>query len=156
MLRIVAKSWWVVGVAAWLAVGCARPVRVETSNPGPGGTGGAELASSLEVEIGAEDIRFMLRVTNGATAEEVVLRFPTAQRFDFLVLSSDGETVWRWSEGRLFAQVLGTERLAPGETVYYTAVWDYPADLTTGRFRAVGRVTASNRTVERSTWFRLE
>lgn len=53
----------------------------------------------------------------------IVLNYPTAQRFDVVALR-DGREVWRWSDGRFFAQVTGTERLRPGDCRTYTATWD--------------------------------
>lgn len=59
-----------------------------------------------------EPIMLTLRVVNG-TSKPVRLSFRTAQRFDLVVEDGSGREVWRWSAGRLFAQVLGEETLAP-------------------------------------------
>jgi hypothetical protein len=54
------------------------------------------------------------------TSSEVCLSFRDAQRFDFYI-EQEGEEVWRWSQGRMFTQVLGREVLAPGTSVTYSA-----------------------------------
>ena len=75
-----------------------------------------------------EPIMLTLRVINDAS-KAVSLNFPTAQRFDLLVQNQQGREVWRWSGGRFFAQMLGTEVLKPsgGELLYHATV--------KGRFR---------------------
>jgi len=78
---------------------------------------GPELAA-LKVTLAAdkpayapgEPITFTLRIVN-ATAKPIRLTFRTAQRFDLSMEASQGREVWRWSAGRLFAQVLGQETL---------------------------------------------
>jgi len=77
-------------------------------------------ASSLTVTLAAdkavyapgEPITVTLRVVN-PTGKPVRLSFPTAQRFDLVLEDGGGREVWRWSAGRLFAQVLGQEILGP-------------------------------------------
>ena len=59
-----------------------------------------------------EPIALTLRVING-TPRPVRLSFRTAQRFDLVMEDGQGREVWRWSAGRLFAQVLGEETLGP-------------------------------------------
>ncbi len=54
--------------------------------------------------------RVMLVVRN-KTETPVEFTFSTAQRFDFIVRDAFGEEVLRWSDGRMFAQVIGRERL---------------------------------------------
>ncbi|WP_254543796.1 BsuPI-related putative proteinase inhibitor [Halomarina pelagica] len=66
-------------------------------------------------------VTFAFTVEN-AGDEPVSLTFSDAARADFVV---DDER-WRWSDGRLFAQVLGEETLAPGESRTYEAEWPDP------------------------------
>ncbi|BAS28674.1 BsuPI-related putative proteinase inhibitor [Limnochorda pilosa] len=83
--------------------------------------------------------------------QETTLRFSTAQRFDFAVYAPDAKTdrepAWRWSAGRMFAQVIGQETYE-GERLYlFAAAWDGTGSdgrpLPPGRYRLEGRVTAS-------------
>jgi len=70
------------------------------------------LDSSLEVTVG-EDVSFRFTVSNG-TGGPVELTFRDACRADFAVRreeGEEGEEVWRWSDGRMFAQELGHARL---------------------------------------------
>ncbi len=70
-----------------------------------------------------EPIMLTLRVINDAS-KPISLSFPTAQRFDLLVQNTQGREVWRWSGGRFFAQMLGTEVLKPsgGELLYHAKI----------------------------------
>ena len=59
--------------------------------------------------------RLTLRVTQGGPLE---LRFASGQRFELIINNDLGEVMLRWSEGRGFAQVLGTERIENREKNY--------------------------------------
>jgi hypothetical protein len=56
-------------------------------------------------------------------SETVVYSFPTAKQFDVWV-SRGGEEVFRESRGRMYAQIITTLALKPGETKSYCATWD--------------------------------
>jgi hypothetical protein len=71
-----------------------------------------------------QDVRFeLLARTVGESG--LTLVFATAQRFD-LVVTREGERgpVWRWSDGKAFAQVLGEEELLPSRVLGYSQAWE--------------------------------
>lgn len=67
---------------------------------------------SPRLEVPVLAARIMLRVMQ---PEPLELRFSSAQRFELILKSEDGEEVYRWSEGRVFALLFGAERVGPGE-----------------------------------------
>ncbi len=70
----------------------------------------------------------------------MTLSFSSAQRFDLWLEDSSGRELWRWSDGRMFAQVVGSETLEPGgRTLLYRV--DVPAPEEAGRYRLVGELT---------------
>lgn len=71
----------------------------------PGIIGPAPAPTTVEV--------FLTLQNNGAQA--LTYSFGSSQRFDILVIDANGRVVSRWSRGRMFAQVVGTLSLAPGE-----------------------------------------
>ena len=94
-------------------------------------------------EADQDSVRMTLTVTNGSD-DPVGLRFPSAQRYDFVIRESGDRTVrWRWSEGRMFAQVTGEEVVPPGDSVRYEATFD--EGLEPGLYTVVGVVASSNR-----------
>lgn len=112
-----------------------------------------ELVATMSVETTGDGVtRLTLHVTN-PTRSPVALEFTSGQRYDFEVTRLNGEELWRWSAARSFMQALGTETVAPGGSLRYTADWE-SGDLE-GEFVATGEVTASNRTVSQSTRFEL-
>lgn len=113
----------------------------------------AELVASLDVRVQGDTVDLGLYVAN-ATTEPVELEFVTAQRYDFAVLSADGSELWRWSSDQMFAQVLGSERVAAGEIVEYRARWE-AAEVGAGRYIAEGEVVSQNRPVSLRTEFEL-
>jgi hypothetical protein len=139
------------------AAGCAP----EDPEPPAGGTEGSAvaegaaaspLASSLNVRVDGDTVRFALLVTN-ASGPTQVLEFPTAQRMDFVVETPAGEVVWQWSAGLGFAQMLGTDTLSAGSSREYEAEW--AAGGRTGRHIAVGRVTSTSTPIELRTEFEI-
>jgi hypothetical protein len=122
-----------------------------------GAEGGAaaaeELVGSLLVQVGEERVRLVLNVTNAGGGASV-LEFPTMQRYDFAIESADGGEVWRWSEGRMFAQALGTEQLGPGETLRYEEEWDHGGRR--GRYTAVATLASTSHALEQRADFEIE
>jgi hypothetical protein len=71
----------------------------------------------------------------------LVLTFPTAQRFDIEIESAPGTIAWRWSEGQMFAQIVGGLELAPDHPeVRYTVTLD--GGLPPGNYRVRAWLTA--------------
>ncbi len=91
------------------------------------------LDASLEVTVG-DDAAFSFTVVNGGDTP-AELTFRNACRADFAVFDGD-EEVWRYSDGRAFAQVITDAELQPGESATFEAVWpdsapgDYTAEAT--------------------------
>jgi hypothetical protein len=65
-----------------------------------------------------EPIVVALEIVNRG-AKAVDLSFSTAQRYDVRIKDGQGGDVWRSSQGQMFAQVLGTERLEPSRRLRY-------------------------------------
>jgi hypothetical protein len=91
------------------------------------------LDAALTVTVG-EGVSFEFTVTN-AGHDPVEVTFRDAGKTDFAVYDGD-EVVWRWSEGRMFAQMLQTARFEPGEEAVFEETWpaprpgDYTAEAT--------------------------
>jgi hypothetical protein len=146
------KTRSAVAVLAVLMLGACSTPRPSADAPEGASVASDSLATSLEVEVRAGNVRFILHVTNPTTLP-VTLEFTSGQRYDFEVLDANGTGVWTWSADRMFAQVLGTETIAAGGSVKYEAEWR--PDRRSGTFTAVGRVSASNLRVEQRARFEL-
>lgn len=103
--------------------------------------------ATLEATVD-DAVALVLTVTNDG-ADPVELTFRNAGKADFAVLADDRE-VWRWSDGRMFAQVIGHERLAPGGSANFEGVW---ADPRPGEYTAVGELRVVDRDVSARTEF---
>lgn len=111
------------------------------------------LVSSLQVEPGADSVRFVMQVTNPTTAP-LRLSYTSGMTHDFTVRDGARE-VWRWSADRSFVQSLVSISLGAGETRSYTAVWRPAPALRGRRLTAEGRLTATEHPVRQSTPFAL-
>jgi hypothetical protein len=78
------------------------------------------------------------------TGEEITLYFRNAQRYDFTIEDEEGKEVWRWSEGRMFAQMLGEEVLGPANTEIIYKV-EYKDKLNPGYYKVTGFFVAQDR-----------
>ncbi|MGM0448104.1 MAG: BsuPI-related putative proteinase inhibitor [Methanobacteriota archaeon] len=100
-----------------------------------------------------EGLALSLRIEN-AGSEPVTLDFRTGQRAEFTAYPADEgaegsaadrpDPVWRYGEGQMFTQALGSETVAPGEAVDYEGTWRNPP---AGTYRVVGEATATDRVV---------
>jgi hypothetical protein len=111
-----------------------------------------DLGATLNVRVEGDSVRFELHIMN-VTTQPLVLEFPTAQRYDFEMRTSQGRVLWRWSDDMMHAQVLGREELAPGEAQRYVAV--HGRSELAGGDEAHGRLTSSNYPVALRTPVRL-
>jgi hypothetical protein len=75
-----------------------------------------------DYEVG-DAVHFRLKAENTGN-DLLILRFPTGQRFDFQVTDQRGNTLWSYSEGRVFTQAVGEVELAPGQTVEFSEEWE--------------------------------
>jgi Intracellular proteinase inhibitor len=115
------------------------------------------LDSGVEVRSDMSDLSLLLRANKAVYAEgepleltlevvnrsprPVTLQFRDSQRYDFLIRNAQGQEVWRWSAGQMFAQMLGEETLAPdGENLTYRTVKQLP--LMRGSYTVIGVVPA--------------
>jgi hypothetical protein len=84
------------------------------------------------------DAEWELRLRNDGP-EPVRLTFPTSQLGD-VVLRRDGVERWRWSEGRMFLQVLAERELAPAEEWSFSL--EGAPEVEPGRYEATATVCA--------------
>lgn len=87
------------------------------------------LEAELEVTVG-EEVGFSFSVVN-ARDRPIELTFRDACRADFAVYAGDRE-IWRYSDGKAFAQTLSSAEFQPGETATFETVWpdSEPGDYT--------------------------
>lgn len=99
------------------------------------------LDGSLTVAVG-NGVSFELTVVNGGP-EPVSVTFRDGIKADFAVYA-DGEEVWRYSDGRMAAQMLSEAEFAPGEAATFSASWPDPEP---GKYTAVAelRLTGDDR-----------
>ena len=78
------------------------------------------------------------------TGEEITLYFRNAQRYDFTIEDEEGKEVWRWSEDRMFAMMLGEETLGPTNIEIIYSV-KYKDKLSPGYYKITGIFVAQDR-----------
>jgi len=117
-------------------------------------TFGVSLTTDKAIYAGGESIVMELIVFN-RTAENLTFDFGNAQHYDFIIEDTEGTGVWRWSEGRMFAQMLGEETLGPGRAeVVYTET--YAGPLQPGGYKVIGALISANRPLSASLTITIE
>ena len=90
-----------------------------------------------------EPIIMTLKIFN-YTEEDVAFHFNTSQRYDFIIEDEEGNKIWRWSEGRMFAMMLGEETLGlTNSEIIYIA--EYTDKLSPGYYKVTGFFVAQDR-----------
>lgn len=107
-------------------------------------TTGRDVVASLDVRVG-ESVDVALNVANAAD-RRVELLFPNGRTHDVAILDAAGNEVWRWSQGRLFTNVLQTRLLASGESTTYGERWS--PDGRRGSYTVVASLNSGNYPVE--------
>jgi len=94
----------------------------------------------------------------------VTFNFNTSQRFDFVIRDSAGAEVYRWSDGRAFMEMLGSETLHNDRLVYRVSIllenrlWVGPglAPLPDGLYTLEAILTSRDRPLSGTTTFRIQ
>ena len=108
------------------------------------------IESSLDVRASdPRAVRFAFRVTN-AGGGKVEMTFPSGHTHDLVVLDTLGRAVWRWSDGRMFTQLLQNKILRSADTLAWDERW---RDAPSGRYVAVARLASENYPVEQRVSF---
>jgi len=90
-----------------------------------------------------EPIKMTLKIFN-YTEKDIVFNFNNSQRYDFIIEDEEENEVWRWSEGRMFAQMLGEEILGPDNPeIIYTL--KYQSKLSSGYYKVTGILVTKDR-----------
>ena len=89
-----------------------------------------------------ETITMKIMVFN-FSAETIYFHFNSSQRYDFLIEDMEGKLIWQWSEDKMFAMVLGEEKLNVNhpELIYQES---YDKEIEPGHYRIKGVFTAKN------------
>lgn len=82
------------------------------------------LEGGLDSTVSGDGVAFVFTVENSGTTP-VELAFRSGKVADVVVYES-GTEVWRWSDGRMFTQALGTETLDPGQSFTHEVSWEDP------------------------------
>jgi len=90
-----------------------------------------------------ETIMVTLKIFN-YTGEDIVFHFNTSQRYDFIIKDEEGNEVWRWSNGRMFAQMLGKESLGQ-HNPEVVCIEQYKGKLSPGYYKITGVFIAQDR-----------
>jgi hypothetical protein len=109
----------------------------------------SSVAADLTLTL-SDKVAFELTVTNN-TDRKVELRFPNGQTHDLVVLDSIGREVWRWSEGKLYTQVVQNRVVDKHQSITFRADWKKPD--TTGTFTAVAQLSSRNYPLEQRVIF---
>lgn len=108
------------------------------------------LESALDVAVGGgRAVQFAFSVTN-AGGGKIEVNFPSGKTHDVVVLDSLGRQVWRWSDGRIFTQLLQNRTLRGADTMEFDGRW---ANAPRGRYVAVAMLASNNHPIEQRAAF---
>jgi len=134
--RTPTATWYVRQVQRIAMSSAPRPATLQT-----------ELTTNKASYALGEPVAITLSVTNRGDLP-AQLEFANAQKFE-LTVTRKGREVWRWSAGRMLAQVLATITLGPGDTLTFQEEWnqlDNDGDrVPPGDYTVAGWLTAKGR-----------
>ena len=108
-----------------------------------------DLSQTMEVKVTAIPKAAHCEITVVATNKDtrpVVLKFNTAQQYDFYAKDQNQRIVWKWSNDRVFANVQTKTQLQPGQALSHSVKWKYLRNdgyrAKAGKYQIMGAVTA--------------
>jgi hypothetical protein len=87
-----------------------------------------------------ERVKLRLVLENTGSAS-LTIEFPTAQIYD-IQIAGPNSYFWRWSRGRMFAQVITTITLEPGERKEFLETWETEPSLSPGKYEVLAWLVA--------------
>ena len=122
---------------------------------------GSSPERDLSLAVSAGDRTFKTRepiplelVVRYGGKDPLTLNFSTSQRYDFQI-EREGEILWRWSNGRMFAQILGQFSLSSElPEIRYRAV--FQGYLPPGHYKARGVLTTRPRPLSAATHITIQ
>lgn len=111
-----------------------------------------EISANVRVDADASSQRmtFTLALHNG-TGRAIDVEFPSGKTHEFVVLDAAGREVWRWSDGKLFTQLMQSRMVGANEALTFDARWNAP--LAAGRYTVVAVLLSSTHPTERRVEF---
>jgi len=104
---------------------------------------GISMSTDKMIYFVGEPIKMTLKIFN-YTEGEITFHFNTSQRYDFIIEEEEGSEIWRWSQERMFAMVLGEETLGPlNPEVIYVA--EYKDRLSPSYYKITGIFVAQEK-----------
>lgn len=115
------------------------------------------LTTDQSTYLPGQAVRITLTITNPSNID-VTLSFRSSQQGDFMI-RRDEEEIWRWSDGRVFAQALTKMRLGPNERRQIHATWDQKdrkgREVSAGSYEAAALFLAGGRRDHAVTSFKI-
>ena len=139
------------GLFAILACGQSGDAEPAARTAVPDSTLVATLTTDRPAYAPGDPITLTLTLRN-TTSAPMTLEFSSAQRYDFTIEDARAP-VWRWSAAQTFAQMVGEETLAPGDSVVYRE--RFRRELTAGPYRAVGTIVRMGEAISASAEFQV-
>ncbi len=129
-----------------VALACAMSVRPAAAGNPPAGIRYAPPTITFETDAASYKpggtITWHYRLYDG-NDQPLELTFPSSQVYDLVLRQGDTE-IARWSEGRMFLQIIVQRTVKQGETMDLTDAWTLPADLKTGDYTLEFVLTADS------------
>jgi hypothetical protein len=104
----------------------------------------AQLSTDRQSFKSGERVKFSFTIVNPGRAA-ISYTFPSSQEFEITVADSMGKAQWRWSRGRMFAQVVSKLVLNSGETKTFSVDYNLATDsgtvLPPGKYEATAQLT---------------
>jgi hypothetical protein len=138
-----------------MSLGTASASQSATKAPAPrkaAAKNEPRLDSRLNVTVANHDVRLALAIKNvgGKYAE---ITFPSGQSYDFVVVDTAGNEVWRWSKRRMFTSGVQNKQLGAGEGMQISEEW---STAEPGRYTAIATLRSSNFPVEQRVDFVMQ
>ncbi|WP_146202439.1 BsuPI-related putative proteinase inhibitor [Gracilibacillus dipsosauri] len=96
-----------------------------------------QLIENFKMTAGAEQIEegiiFTMELQN-KNEEDLSLTFSSGQQFEIL-LTKDGENIYRYSEEKMFTQALIDKEIRSGEKLFWKEIWQPKRELEPGKYQ---------------------
>lgn len=137
--------------AAGLVFACSPRSQGPGTSARPKSGADRGMISHVMVDTANGKVGFAIEVTNEST-KRAELTFASGQAYEFVVLDSTGQEIWRWSKGRMFTQAMQSKLLEAYDSAIYRERWSPPQK---GTYTLVAELYSDNHPVRQHVDFSL-
>ncbi|MBO1511645.1 BsuPI-related putative proteinase inhibitor [Metabacillus bambusae] len=93
----------------------------------------SELELMVDVKVLSNQAEFIITLINNSSKTKK-LEFSSSQKYEIIVTDQNNQVVYRYSEGKMFAQALESTLIKQDESIKWEEIWEFDNGIKPGEY----------------------